>query len=309
MAALTTLFPVFFMLALGFIARVKNWITPEQKAGANAIVFQILFPIMIFNLMLTASIESSTFYIVIYVTIAFLIAIAIGRLIAPWIDQRFAHFSYYLLTSVEGGNVALPLYLSIVGSSSLTVIFDIAGTIVAFVIVPVLLAKTISQGMSLRGLIKNIFSNSFVIAVILGLGFNILGGYTFLQSTSFFDLYTGTISQATSPIVGMILFILGYDLKIDKETLKPILKLVFVRVIYYVFVILGFFVLFPSLMNDHLFMLAVMLYFMCPTGFGLTPVISPLMKSEEDASFTSAFISLFMIVTLVVYTILVIFIA
>lgn len=309
MAALTTLFPVFFMLALGFIARVKNWITPEQKAGANVIVFQILFPIMIFNLMLTASIESSTLYIVIYVTIAFLLAIVIGRLIAPWIDQRFAHFSYYLLTSVEGGNVALPLYLSIVGSSSLTVIFDIAGTIVTFVIIPVLLAKTVSQGMSLKGLIKNIFSNSFVIAVILGLGFNILGGYTFLQSTPFFDLYTGTISQATSPIIGMILFILGYDLKIDKETLKPILKLVFVRVIYYVFVILGFFVLFPSLMSDHLFMLAVMLYFMCPTGFGLTPVISPLMKSEEDASFTSAFISLFMIVTLIVYTILVIFIA
>ena len=34
MAALTTLFPVFFMLALGFIARVKGWITLEQKNGA-----------------------------------------------------------------------------------------------------------------------------------------------------------------------------------------------------------------------------------------------------------------------------------
>ena len=37
MAALTTLFPVFFMLALGFIARVKGWITLEQKNGSNAI--------------------------------------------------------------------------------------------------------------------------------------------------------------------------------------------------------------------------------------------------------------------------------
>ena len=47
MAALTTLFPVFFMLALGFIARVKGWITLEQKNGANAIIFKILFSLNI----------------------------------------------------------------------------------------------------------------------------------------------------------------------------------------------------------------------------------------------------------------------
>jgi len=33
--ALTTLFPVFFMLALGFTSRIKGWITQEQKVGAN----------------------------------------------------------------------------------------------------------------------------------------------------------------------------------------------------------------------------------------------------------------------------------
>ena len=30
--------------------------------------------------------------------------------------------------------------------------------------------------------------------------------------------------QATTPIVSMILFILGYDLNVDKKTLVPILK-------------------------------------------------------------------------------------
>ena len=41
MVALTTLFPVFFMLALGFISRLKGWITPTQKDGANAIVLDM----------------------------------------------------------------------------------------------------------------------------------------------------------------------------------------------------------------------------------------------------------------------------
>lgn len=309
MSALTTLFPVFFMIALGLVSRIKGWITPEQKAGANAIIFNVLFPVMIFNLMLTASIETSTIYIVAYVLVAFLLAMFVGKIAMPFVSQKYNHFAYFLLTSVEGGNVALPLYLSIVGASSNTVIFDIAGTFIAFVFIPIMIARSASQGASKKDLVKNIFTNSFVLAVIFGLGLNILGGYTFLQSTPIFDLYTGTISQVTTPIVGMILFILGYDLNVDKETLVPILKLVAVRVAFYAVVIVGFFIIFPTLMADKIFMLAVLLYFMCPTGFGLVPVISPLFKSDEDASFASAYISLFMIVTLIVYTVLVIFVA
>jgi len=47
---------------------------------------------------------------------------------------------------------------------------------------------------------------------------------------------------------------------------------------------------------------------MCPTGFALPMQISPLYKSEQDASYTSAFISLNMIITLIVYACVVLFI-
>lgn len=52
MNALSTLFPVFFMIILGMIARIKGFISPEQKEGVNHIVFNILFPILIFNVYL-----------------------------------------------------------------------------------------------------------------------------------------------------------------------------------------------------------------------------------------------------------------
>ena len=41
MNALSTLFPVFFMIILGMIARIKGFISPEQKEGTNH--FQYLF--------------------------------------------------------------------------------------------------------------------------------------------------------------------------------------------------------------------------------------------------------------------------
>jgi predicted permease len=309
MQALTTLFPVFFMLALGFICRQKGWITPAQKDGANAIVFNILFPILIFNLVCSASIEMDSLKIVGYVLVMFILAIVVGKLVAKKLDPKHAHFIPYLLSCIEGGNVALPLYLSIVGASSNTVIYDLAGTCMAFMIVPVLVAKEASSSSSAKEMIKNIFSNTFVITVILALFLNLTGLYSLAINSAFGDMITATFSTATQAIVPMILFILGFDLSIDKETIGPILKVAALKTIYFAIVIAGFFLLFPTKMADKTYMMAPIIYFMSPTGFGLFPVISPLYKDEDDASFTSAFVSIYLIITLIVYTAVVLFIA
>ncbi|MCD7948735.1 MAG: transporter [Erysipelotrichaceae bacterium] len=309
MAALSTLFPVFFMLALGFICKIKGWITPEQKAGANTIIFNILFPILVLSLILSASIDMTQIKIIGYVFVAYMLALVYSKIVAPMASKKYAKFSPYLLTVVEGGNVALPLYLSIVGTSSNTVIYDIAGTVCCFVIFPILIAKESSSASSSKELVKSIFSNSFVIAVIIGLALNLTGIYSYLLASPLGDTITATFSQATTPIVSMILFCLGYDLSIDKNTLVPILKLIGMKMVAGIAIIADFFVLFPDLMADTTYMMAPIIYFTAPTGFGLMPVIEPLYENEDDGAFTSAFVSLFIIVSLVVYTLVVLFIA
>lgn len=309
MTVLTTLFPFFFMLLLGLVSHIKGWVTVNQKNGANSIIFKILFPVLVFNLMANANIELSHISIILYVYIAYLVILVIGKFITQHITKKYQKFAPYLLTVVEGGNVALPLYLSIVGQSSTTVIFDLGGIMICFITIPILIAKEVSAGSSYKDIIKSIFTNTFVIAVILGLFMNFTGLYELLLASSFGDMISTTINQVTAPIIPMILFILGYDLNIDSHNLKPVLRLIAVKFVYYAFVILGFFVLFPELMADKSFMMAPIIYFMCPTGFGLMPIIEPLYQDEDDASFTSAFVSIFMIVTLFVYTMVVIFIA
>ena len=213
------------------------------------------------------------------------------------------------MPTVEGGSVALPLYLSIVGTSSHTVIFDIAGSIMCFMIIPVLVIKETAKQASIKEQIKAIFTNAFVLAVVFGLCLNLSGIYGILMDSSLSGVINATFSQVTMPIVSMILFILGYDFHIDKKTLKPIFKLMLVKTVYYALVIIGFFVLFPHQMSDKIFMIAPIIYFMCPTGFGMLPMISPLYKNEHEASLTSGFVSIYMVVTLLVYTIVVLWIA
>ena len=129
------------------------------------------------------------------------------------------------------------------------------------------------------------------------------------RMVTFIDLYTNTIQQATSPIVSLILLIIGYNLKINKDTIGSLLKLVGVRIIFYILVVAGFFIFFPYLMADKIYMMGVLIYFMCPTGFAMPMLISPIYKGEEDEDFVAAFISLFMVITLIVYTCVVLFVA
>ena len=310
MTALSTLFPVFFMIGLGVFARIKGWITPQQKEGANHIIFNILFPIMIFNVLFTANISVSVIWIVLYVFIAFVLTMVLGKLLSQFTGAKMAYISPYLLTTTEGGNVALPLYTSIVGLSyaSNTVIFDIAGSLIAFVVMPIMVAKETSGKTSFKELLKTICTSSFLIAVALGLILNLIGGYTFLQTTPLIDIYTNTINQATGPIVGMILLIIGFNLKIQKEALPSLIKLLCVRFVLFAGIIAGFFILFPSMMADQIYMIAVLIYFMSPTGFAVPMIISPLNKTEEDEDFQSAFISLYMVITLIVYALIVVLI-
>jgi len=93
------------------------------------------------------------------------------------------------------------------------------------------------------------------------------------------------------------------------EILGAVLKLLVARIIFYILVIIGFFIFFSGLMIDKVFMIAVLIYFMSPTGFAIPMQISPLYKSNDDCGFASAIISLNMIITLVVYALIVVFIA
>ena len=205
----------------------------------------------------------------------------------------------------EGGNVALPLYITLVGSAyALNIVtFDVAGIIINFGLVPILVSRQVNTGQDSKGLLKNIFTNSFVLGVLA----NLSGLYGIMESIEVVNLYNNTINAVLAPITGIILFTLGYDLKVDLSTLKSLLSLVVIRLVLCGLIIGGFFLVFPSLMANPYFKTAVLLYFMCPTGFPVPLQLSALCDGKDQESFMSAFISVYMFITLVAYTLITVF--
>lgn len=305
MKAVEVLFPVFFMMFLGFLSRKYSWIKPEQNEGAKKIVFNILFPLLVYHVLAESKISESFVPQIIYVDVLWIIIYIVGKLIVCK-GGKYARISPFLLLTCEGGNVALPLYLSMVAKSNAVNIltFDVAGILINFGLLPILVTRELSEKADIRVLLKRIILSPFMLAVIFGIVSNITGVQGHLMNSELGSVYTSTIDMVITPITGIILFTLGYELKMEKSLLLPLLKLGIIRICGCVVIIIGFFIFFPTYMADNIFKAGVLLYFMCPTGFPVPLQIKPLVKSEDEENFISAFISLFMITALVAYSVI-----
>lgn len=304
MQAIAKLFPVFFVLLMGLYARKRNWISHEQNDGIKSLALGILFPFLIYNIVADASLDKQIGVEIVYLIGVWIFVYFLGRIFCRIMPKELSELSPFLLLTCEGGAVALPLYISVVGSAYAVnlIPFDLAGILVNFIFVPTVLQLKQSNKFKLLPLIKNVVSAPFVIAAVLGFITNLTGLQDMLLKNEIFGpLYENTIATLTAPIAALILFSLGYSINLKKSYLMPLVKLVGIRILFCTGIIASFFLLFPSKMANPIFLFGVLLYFYCPTGFPVPLQIKDILDNEEKEEFVSAFISMFLLIALAVY--------
>lgn len=304
MQAIAKLFPVFFVLLMGLYARKRNWISHEQNDGIKSLALGILFPFLIYNIVADASLDKQIGVEIVYLIGIWIFVYFLGRLLCRIMPKELSELSPFLLLTCEGGAVALPLYISVVGSAYAVnlIPFDLAGILVNFIFVPTVLQLKQSNKFQLLPLVKNVVSAPFVIAAVLGFITNLTGLQDMLLKNEIFGpLYENTIATLTAPIAALILFSLGYSINLKKSYLMPLVKLAGIRILFCTGIIASFFLLFPSKMANPIFLFGVLLYFYCPTGFPVPLQIKDILDNEEKEEFVSAFISMFLLIALAVY--------
>lgn len=304
MQAIAKLFPVFFVLLMGLYARKRNWISHEQNDGIKSLALGILFPFLIYNIVADASLDKQIGVEIVYLIGVWIFVYFLGRLFCRIMPKELSELSPFLILTCEGGAVALPLYISVVGSAYAVnlIPFDLAGILVNFIFVPTVLQLKQSNKFQLLPLVKNVVSAPFVIAAVLGFITNLTGLQDMLLKNEIFGpLYENTIATLTAPIAALILFSLGYSINLKKSYLMPLVKLAGIRILFCTGIIASFFLLFPSKMANPIFLFGVLLYFYCPTGFPVPLQIKDILDNEEKEEFVSAFISMFLLIALAVY--------
>ena len=304
MQAISTIFPVFFILFLGIHARKKGWINHEQNNGLKTIALDILFPFLIYHIVATSVLDRNIVLEIVYLIAVWILVYFFGKMVCRILPESIREISPFLLLTCEGGAVALPLYLSIVGSSYILnlIPFDLAGIMINFIFVPTVLQIRRKEELKLLPLVKKVISAPFVIAALLSVITNLTGLQRLLsQSSAFGPIYENTMNAIIAPVSGLILFSLGYSIRLKKGYLSSLFKLAVIRLIFCSGIIASFFLVFPEKMESPVYSLGVILYFYCPTGFPVPLQIREILDSDEKEEFVSAFISLFLLIALVVY--------
>ena len=304
MQAISTIFPVFFILFLGIHARKKGWINHEQNNGLKTIALDILFPFLIYHIVATSVLDRNIVLEIVYLIAVWILVYFFGKMVCRILPESIREISPFLLLTCEGGAVALPLYLSIVGSSYILnlIPFDLAGIMINFIFVPTVLQIRRKEELKLLPLVKKVISAPFVIAALLAVITNLTCLQRLLsQSSAFGPIYENTMNAIIAPVSGLILFSLGYSIRLKKGYLSSLFKLAVIRLIFCSGIIASFFLIFPEKMESPVFSLGVILYFYCPTGFPVPLQIREILDTDEKEEFVSAFISLFLLIALVVY--------
>ncbi len=235
--------PIFLLIALGYFLRKIKLLDGNTIEKLNNLVFNVLFPIMIFNSLYDASLSQTKFTGVIIFSVAYLIVIfALSLIIIPRLEKQDAKRSVLIqswfraFTMLFGFAIITSLY----GQDSTAIIAIVVAVAVPIrnVLGVVTLELYGKDKSNVKKMLVNIIKNPLIIGCVLGLA---------AMSIDFEMPYViskplGDISKVGSPLA---LITLGafFEFSQIKKNIKPLLvgllgRMIITPVIFMVIAIL-----------------------------------------------------------------------
>ena len=296
---LSMVLPVLTMILLGRLCAAQGILNDERHAGLKAIIGDILLPVVLFNAFFTAQYDGKLLLVFVLVFIGCLISLIAGfalrRFVAP-----YDRFMPLLMTSFEGGMLGYALYALLAGQDQTATyaMVDIGQTMFAYTVFLAALKGAEGQKMSPAAMVKNMITNKACIGMMLGIVLGALGVYKAIAPTDFGMILMELIAFITAPTSALILLVVGYQLKVSKKLMRPVLTTLGLRLAVMIGVMgLVSLVLFAIIPYDKMLMLALMLQYTLPAPF-IIPLYADM---KDDGEYVSTTLSLGTVLTVVLF--------
>lgn len=287
---LSKVLPVLVMIALGRLCETKQIINDEQHAGLKAIVSDILLPVVLFQAFFTADYGKRMLLVFVLVFVGYGAALAAGYALRRFV-KPYDRFMPLLMTSAEGGMLGYALYALLCGADQTKTyaMVDIGQTVFAYTVFLTALKAAGGEKMTPKFIMKNIVTNKGCIGMLSGIVLGALGVYRAIDGTAAGEIVSSLLSFITAPTSALILIIMGYQLHVSKQLLRPVLTTMGLRLGVLAVVcaaVSG--ILFAVIPFDKGLLLALMLQYTLPAPF-IIPLYADL---GADAEYVSTTLSL-----------------
>jgi len=230
----TTIIPIFAVITLGWVARLKGFIQPEFLGPANRLVYYMAIPAMIFHAISKASLKTQFDVAVLFITLFSVLAVfavswCVGVL---WRIER-RELGTFIQTSFHGnlGYIGLAVAYYSLGDDGFVRASIIAGFIMILqnflaVVALQLNSKNISPTGNTKSVILRIMGNPVILSALAGILFSLTGFRLPLVISRSLDILSGLALPMALILIGASLSFKLMRLKISQILSSSFLKLI-----------------------------------------------------------------------------------
>ena len=300
MALLQTVVPILVCIGLGFFARKKALLSPDQVGGIQQFVLKFCIPPVLFNSCLEAQIGPENL-----TTMAMLLPVLfLSSLWAFRARKKTYHYHNFpmLFAAHETGMIGLPLCIILFGASEAyrMGILDMTQGLISIPVM-VILASDTGKGASIKTIVKKVLLSPMLIMSVLGFALGLSGLIDRLDAIGVGGIIRQTTGFLAQPVSAAMLFSIGFNFSLSIENRKEILKIAGIG--------FGFSAAACLIMQSVLFLVpdvdamtrwVVLLYCTLPASY-LAPSLS---RNDKESVITSGVCSLLTVVTLISFCVI-----
>ena len=297
--------PIFTSIFLGMYAKRKRLLSQDGIQGMQQFVMNFGLPCVVFNSVLTADLGAE--------------ALTSMGLVLPlmllgtfWAFRaRKKQFPYHnfpqLFAAQETGMLGIPLFMILFGADQAyrMGVLDLAQAPAAFPVIAILSANT-GENPTPSAVVKKVLTSPLLIMSALALTLNLTGAGAWLDSIGVSGIITECTSFLGQPVSAMMIFSVGYNFSLDKESRKDITE---VSIIHFAYYALGGLLvqlalcLIPGI--DMVTRIVLLMYFTLPASY-LAPSLG---RTQRDSRMASGVCSVLTVVSLAIFCVIAAFVA
>ena len=278
--SLSTTLPILILVILGVFLRKFHFFKDNTVNDIKKLVVNISLPLVLLNAFATMAFEPRYLWIIVSVFSACVIVMAASRKLGAFlhIPSRFFPF---LMAGFEAGMMGYAIFGSIYGIENIPIfaIFDLGQVLFVFlVLIPTMQAKD-GQRTSVKDTALFFVKTPVILAIFAGIILNISGLYPMLTGFPPGNALIQTTNSLGAITIPLMVMILGYDLKLNLETIGKPLQTAIIRMVVWVgFAFLfNHFILSQILNLGPIYQAAAWMLFILPPGY-----IIPLFMTQSE---------------------------
>ena len=303
METLQIVAPVLVMIIIGMACDKWQIITQAGVDNIKKFITTIALPVCVFHAVSTATYNKNVVIVLALMLIVAVVGFLAGFALKGLIKEPYRKYFPYLITIYEGGMMAYPLYQSLMGVENMSniALIDVSCGVFAFGIYFGMLTMT-DQGIKPSGkqLAKNAFSSPIFVALLIGLLVGVIGVMNSFVTTGVGQVYVSVKDLVTAPVSAMILLCVGYEFKLEKDTIGVCIKTVLLRFVVQAIMLAGVLFIATSLDFGKPMIIGLALYMMTIPSLCLSSFV----KDKEASKYFSTTSSLYLIINLIAYVVL-----